>query len=50
MAGKEAKLTHLLEYGHAKANGGRTRAFPHIRYGENIAKENLVNYLKEEIE
>lgn len=46
VSGKEYRLTHLLEYGHAKVNGGRTRAFPHIKYGEKIANENLVKYIK----
>lgn len=49
VGGGEYSLTHLLEYGHAKVNGGRTRAFPHIKYGEEIAETNLINYLKEGI-
>ncbi len=49
VGGGEYRLTHLLEYGHAKVNGGRTKAFPHIKYGEEVAQNNLMNYLKEGI-
>jgi hypothetical protein len=32
---------HLLESGHALPNGRRARAFPHIQYGEELAKLRL---------
>ncbi len=38
---KHYQLTHLLENGHAKRGGGRTRSFPHISKGEQFAIKEL---------
>lgn len=35
------RLTHLLENGHALPQGGRTKAYPHIKYGEEIAEARM---------
>ena len=46
-------LPHLLEKGHAKIGGGRTRAFEHVKpaaeYAFRYVRENLGEYIAREL-
>ena len=43
------QLAHLLEHGHAKRGGGRTRAFPHIAPAEQEGIQMLEEEIKRSI-
>ena len=43
------QLTHLLEFGHALWQGGRTRAFEHIAPVAQEAEEELIRNIKQQL-
>lgn len=47
---KRYMLAHLLEKGHAKRNGGRTRAIPHIAPAEQAGIEQLESLVRRALE
>ena len=47
---KRYMLAHLLEKGHAKRNGGRTKAIPHIAPAEQAGAEQLESLIRRALE
>lgn len=49
VTGSQYRLTHLLESGHALRGGGRARAFPHIKFGQELAEKRMEELIKEAV-
>jgi len=49
VSGGHYRLTHLLENGHALWQGGRSEAYPHIKFGEELAIRRMEELAKEAI-
>lgn len=47
---KKYQLAHLLEHGHAKRGGGRTKARPHIAPAEEKAEKKLEEDIRRALE
>lgn len=43
------QLAHLLEFGHAKKNGGRTKAIPHIEPATRDISEKVLEKIKRDL-
>ena len=43
------QLTHLLEYGHALRNGGRSKAYPHIKPVEQMVINDFEAIVRKEL-
>ena len=50
VANGEYRLTHLLEKGHAKIGGGRTSAYKHIEFGNDLAVRRMQELSEEAVE
>lgn len=47
--GAESRLTHLLENGHKSKNGRKVKAYPHIKYGDELINKTLEDEISKAI-